>query len=175
MDTTDSNSLKRKYHESPYEPLKKTKLNIPTPEITCTPVSIIKNKRLRPKKAGDDKKTEVQFFNSYLNQQRLLQTAPCLKSKPQFEEKENKQTTPISKISLKQPQTHQSKALFFGRSLHVTGFVPNEISEIDSKFEIQADPTSSLSFGSYNSRILNYRLFTSPAKEHIIRHNESGL
>ncbi|CAG9335798.1 unnamed protein product [Blepharisma stoltei] len=171
---TDTNSLKRKHLESPFEPAKKIKPNLPTPQVFCTPVSIIKNKRLRPKKNPQDTKAEVNFFNTLLNEQRLLQTAPINKY-PSPEDKENAESTPISKPSLKEPQTHNSSkenGFFFGRSFHVTGFVHNENIEPDPKLEFPNENNSSLNFGSYNNRILNYRLFTSPLKDQIQKFSE---
>jgi hypothetical protein len=139
--------------------------HLPTPNVTCTPHTIIKSKRLRPKPKAIEKPLNVSMSTLPINLERFQKenippppkSAPAspflsvAKFKPSY-------MTPFSNSKLKPPKTFlkEKPIQFFHRNFHVTDF--------DLK---EQEPTSSTN--EFESELvrdrLNYRLFRTPPKD----------
>lgn len=82
---------------------KKSEKSLPTPSANCTPVSLIKTKRLRPVEKITDAQVTIQFFTPNVQK-----------------EKENEFTPSSQKSNL-------SPGIFTRKSFHNTGFTPRNI------------------------------------------------
>lgn len=115
--------------------------------------------------------------NSFANNDRKLKTAPSspMKTLKTANSSPNKLSNECDsnenkRPGLKRPQLHSRSSckIFMAESLHVTGYESSKAHD----FEVPADfseqnLSTTLSFSSYNTKILNYRLFKSPTLENL--------
>jgi len=155
-------SLKRKRTIKDEIAKKRPKPSLEPPQM-CTPNTVIKQKRLRRKSKPKASPLLLTMTPKASHLVQTPQTAP--QNKLKFSA--SKENTPSR---LKQPTVVNSKSaknLFFARSFHTTGYTHQDT----ENQEVEVNESSSLnnSFSSYNTSVLNYRLFTTPIREKVFK------
>ncbi|CAG9317763.1 unnamed protein product [Blepharisma stoltei] len=170
MDSNSKSSLK-KGHDTHYARYPMKKPSTPTLLHTFSSRNSLTKK---PGKTGNNENNFLsrQTPDSFIWDDRALKTAPSSPSKLLASQSERELDSALKKPMLRRPQVFSSnnsnRKLFMNESLHVTGFELKNIEDCGASVDIPSDLNSSLSFGSYNTKILNYRLFSNPTKERII-------
>lgn len=139
--------------------------HLPTPNLTCTPLTIIKSKRFRPKPKPIEKPLNINILPINLEKVQNENLPLLPKSAPaspfeSFSKAKQSSMTPFSNSRLKPPKIflREKTGSFFHRSFHVTGFELKDLESVHQHYnETEASPLG-------RTRV-NYRLFRSPPKD----------